>query len=512
MNPKLRAMLEANGLRKDATDQEAWEMLDRLEGEGITFPGIDPGQRSAAGAAPATPAPPATPPAGSNDGDQLSRQQAEELARAEVDKEIARRANIEDAVRLAGLTDHDGGNFACSLLDDRTITIDRARAMIFNEMKKRATPVGSGAHGSGWQVGTEAIEKARNAAVDGLAMRCGIRFTDQSPAGPGAREFRGYRLLDVARCILEARGMNVRGLGMRDLAGRALSSSDFAYVLGALVNKTLVRGYMEWPQTWRPIVSVGNAVDFKEKHAIKFSASPDLLPLNELGEYRQANFSDAKESYRVFTKGRKTALTREMMINDDLDAFARIPMLFGAAAKRMEADMVWSLITMNAALADGIALFHADHGNLGTPATLSAPALGLGRAAMRKQKGMAGEIIDIIPAFLLTPVAMETDAEILLRSTALPEANKSAGVYNPWAGKLTPIADPHLDAADPNAWYLVANPMQAPLIEVAWLEGEEQPYVEEQVNFNSDALEIKVRHDFGCGAVDHRGGYMNAGA
>jgi hypothetical protein len=84
-------------------------------------------------------------------------------------------------------------------------------------------------------------------------------------------------------------------------------------------------------------------------------------------------------------------------------------------------------------------------------------------------------------------------------------------VHNPWAGKLTPIADPHLDAASASAWYLLAHPNQAAVIEVAWLEGEEQPYVEEMVDFNSDALVVKVRHDFGAGTIDHIGGYKNAG-
>jgi phage major head subunit gpT-like protein len=200
-----------------------------------------------------------------------------------------------------------------------------------------------------------------------------------------------------------------------------------------------------------------------------------------------------------------------MIINDDLRAFTRIPQLFGVAAKRMESDAVYSLITANGAMSDTVALFHADHNNLGSAAALGSDGLSAGRTAMRTQKGLNGERIDATPAFLLAPVALETTADILLRSAALPTAEMSSGVVNPWAGKLTPVADPHLDDASETAWYLLAHPNQVPTIEVAYLEGEEQPYVEEMLDFNSDNLIVKVRHDFGAGVVDHVGAYKNPG-
>lgn len=130
---------------------------------------------------------------------------------------------------------------------------------------------------------------------------------------------------------------------------------------------------------------------------------------------------------------------------------------------------------------------------------------------MRTQTGMNGETIDASPAYFLGPVAMETDADILGSFRRAADRQHVLRVKNPWAGKLEPITDPHLDAVSDAAWYLFAHPNVAPVIEVAWLEGEEQPYVEEQIDFNSDALIIKVRHDFGAGAVDHVGGYKNPG-
>ena len=81
-----------------------------------------------------------------------------------------------------------------------------------------------------------------------------------------------------------------------------------------------------------------------------------------------------------------------------------------------------------------------------------------------------------------------------------------------FADRLTPIAEPRLDADSETAWYLVGNPNQVDTVEVAYLEGEEQPYTDEQPLFEQDAIGFKIRHDFGCGVMDHVGFYKNAGA
>lgn len=513
MNEKLRKFLEANGLRTDATVEEAWSRYDELLADGVEVPGVDPGQRSAGGSVvgdgSGDPLPPVSDPA-RGEGVMPDPLSAPDI-QAQIDRALVadagRRSEIEARLATSGLSGEDDGRFARAMLNDPAFTVERASAAIFKRMKERTVPLGTGAYGA-VDVGTESREKLRAAVTDGLALRSGLRVAEPAT---GSRDFRGRSLTGIARECMEMAGQSVRGLSRTQLVGRALaagSASDFPIILAGLVGSHLMQAYNEWPATFRPFVSVGDATDFKAIHALKMSEAPDLMDLNENGEYKTAAFSESGENYRVITKGRTVALTRQMIINDDLRAFTRIPTLFGSAARRMEADAVYSLITANAAMSDGVALFHADHKNLGTAAAIASTALGAGRAMMRKQVGMAGASIDVTPAFLIVPVEKELDAEILLRSASLPDDNKSAGVHNPWAGKLTPIADPHLTGT---AWYLLAHPNQFPALEVAYLEGEEQPYIDEELDFDSDALKIKVRHDFGAGVVDHIGAYKNAG-
>ena len=516
MNKKLRKFLEQNGLRAEASEKEAWELYDELKGKGIELIGVDPGQRSDTGGTPGgnVPAGDGNQPAATEPQDgrrSYSKEELDNIVAAQtvqaLTREATRRTEVQDMIDVSGVGSIDNGTFARSILDNPEIDRARASQLIFAELKKRNQPIGVGAH-----VGTEGREKSRDAVRDGLLLRSGVRL--EKPAA-GANEFRGRHMVEICREMLELAGVSCRGLSNQQIASRAIASgstSDLPMLFSSLVNRSLLGAYDESPATWRPIVAVGTANDFRTMHAVKLSGAPDLQGINENGEYKTANFADSGEWYRVVRKGIKVPFTFEMIINDDLRGLTRVPQLFGASARRMEADAVYSLITTNGVMSDNVALFHATHKNLaGTAGAPSSDTFSVARAAMRKQKGLNGERIDVVPAYVLTPTVYETSIDILLTSAALPTAEMSSGVNNPWRGKLTPVSDPRLDDVSPTAWYMFASPNQAPVIEVAWLEGYEQPFVDENMDFNSDAMIIKVRHCFGAGVVDHVGGYKNAG-
>jgi hypothetical protein len=67
--------------------------------------------------------------------------------------------------------------------------------------------------------------------------------------------------------------------------------------------------------------------------------------------------------------------------------------------------------------------------------------------------------------------------------------------------------------ADPNNWYVLADPGQIEMIELGFLDGREEPelIVQDQPQngsvFTNDAISWKVRHVFGGGWLDYRGAY-----
>ena len=63
-----------------------------------------------------------------------------------------------------------------------------------------------------------------------------------------------------------------------------------------------------------------------------------------------------------------------------------------------------------------------------------------------------------------------------------------------------------------NGWYMFADPNVAPVIEVAFLDGNDTPFLEMQQGFEVDGSKWKVRLDYGVGIRDYRGGYASVGA
>ncbi len=61
-------------------------------------------------------------------------------------------------------------------------------------------------------------------------------------------------------------------------------------------------------------------------------------------------------------------------------------------------------------------------------------------------------------------------------------------------------------------WYMLASPDVAPVFEVVFLNGVQEPFIDQMNTWTIDGVEMKVRLDYGVGAVDYRGAITNAGA
>jgi len=299
------------------------------------------------------------------------------------------------------------------------------------------------------------------------------------------------------------------------LSAGGASTSDFAAIFQDAANKRLLKAFEEAGSTWRPWCSVVPATDFKEIHGISLSEAPDLDLVNERGEYQESNFKDKQESYHMGKYGKLVSLSLEMIVNDDLRGFQKLPKALGTAAARKESDVIYGLLTSNPVMKEtGKTLFYSAHKNLASGADLGgvdSDNLSAARLAIRLQKGIKGAVLNLTPKYVLIPAAYETAADIILRSISLPESGMSSGVANPWTGKLIPISDARLDANSSKAWYMVADPNQIDTVEVSFLDGNEQPTLTEHEEYKTDSIVWKVRHIFGAGIMDYRGFYKNAG-
>lgn len=358
--------------------------------------------------------------------------------------------------------------------------------------------------------GTE-TEGYRQAIEDAVALRANPSLTLDAPRIEAAREFRGLTLIELARDYVQRTGMRAPS-GRLELAGEALgmrygalTTSDFAIALANASNKRVRAAFQAAPQTFRPIVSVGTLPDFKPTNIVGLGDAPALLLVPENGEFKRGAITDTGLNYQLQTYGRIIAITRQAIVNDDMMLFGRIPTMFGRKAADLESDLVWGIITTNPTMGDGVALFHASHGNLaGAGGAISVTTLGAGRQAMRTQTSAEGGYLNIQPMFLIVGPAKEVEAQQVLAAVT---ANATSAV-NPFAGSLTLIVEPRITG---NQWFLSASPDAFDTIELAHLLGQEELFTDTRVGFDVDGVENKARLDVGAAAIDYRGFYKNPG-
>lgn len=414
---------------------------------------------------------------------------------------------------------------ATKLINDKTPLV-RAQAFVFEELAKRGREDEGPSRipsGGRIEVGDDPLVHARAGIENALLHRAAPNLKDSEgkqkfPLSEKGREYRSMGLMDIARALLHGRGIRTTGMSKIEMAGAALglsqrtmhTTSDFALLLADVQGKVLRAAYDEAPQTWQALARTVILPDFKASKQLQLGDAPALQAVLEHGEFTRGTVAEAKEQFALSTYGRIFGITRQALINDDTDAFARIPLEFGRSARRKESDLAWAQITGSGVMGDGDVLFHTNHANLTSSGTaISVDSLGVARKTLRVQKGLDGTtLMNLTPRYLIVPAAKETIADQYV--TAITAAAGSS--VNPFAGRLTVISEPRLDTASSTAWYMSADPSQIDILLHGVLEGQEGPVIETRVGFDVDGIEIKARLDCAFKAADWRGIYKNAGA
>lgn len=413
---------------------------------------------------------------------------------------------IYQAVRKAQLDDE--------LADDmieRDLNLTQARAEIADKLVERQrerspeldrhvdVTRGYGGHGGDFHRG----------AVDGILLRCGIKVQEPHPA---AHDFRGSSIIDIARDVVAQHNGRVSHMGRNELVRAALSTSDFANILQDAINTSLLTGMMLESSVggFRRWTRSGLLQDFKQAHRVGLSEFPDLEEVPEGSEYRHKSITDFGETIQLSTFGNIISFTRQAIINDNLDALTRVPNAMGMAASRTVANQVYNVLLNNPTMRDGNSLFdETNHGNDASSGTaVTVTALSDARAAMRKQTGEQGAAhLNIEPQFLIVGADRESEAEQVMADISPDQVSNAvpAGIRN-----LELVVDPRLD--DSGNWFVAADPGIYDTVEVAYLDGAEEPFVEQKEGWNIDGAEFKVRIDYGTAALDWRGLYRNSGA
>jgi len=455
-------------------------------------------QRSAPGGTPApaqTPAP-------------AAGQEASAVAERAVAAERERVSTIGVLCRRHGLE----GEFSEDLIA-RGVTVAAAREAVLDQLAERDPLQGRAHEPARPRDDGSASAGYRSAVENALQHRAqpGVALTD------AGREFRGMTLMEMARHALERSGVSTRGMSKMELASAALgqravgyhTSGDFPTVLANLGNQTLRGAYEGTPRTFTSWARRASLSDFRPTTRVQISNAPKLEKVLEGAEFQYGTFGEASTQYALATYGKVIAFSRQMLINDDLGAFTRVSGSFGARAAQLEGDLVYAILLNNGVMSDGVALFHANHGNLGTAAAIDEASLTAALTAFAKQTDIDGTAIDVAPEYILVPPGQRAlEARKLLTSTT-PSTTAQVNTY---AGRLQPIEERRLLPASGAApWFLASSTAMMDTVEYAYLDGNEGVFTETRNGFEVDGIEIKARLDFAASAIDHRGLYKNAG-
>lgn len=310
----------------------------------------------------------------------------------------------------------------------------------------------------------------------------------------------------------------------------ALSTSDFPLLFGDTLERLVLQDFQAAPSDWTRFLRTGTVPDFRSVKRLKLSDGDQRLNRVAEGEsYPAGDRDEAAYTFSVNKYGRVFHMFWEALINDDLDALRNLPSVMSRAARRTEDYFASSLYVANTTL------FTAEHGNKGT-APLSLAALKAAYQAMAGFRDENGEPIFNRPVYLVVDPVQYLDALELVGSMQIQWAGGAADAgavavayptENVMRGRLTVLEDPYMSLIDTTngdtSWYLLADPRNGYVAEVARLRGYEQPQLfmktanavrvgggpvdPTEGDFDTDSVHYKVRHVIGGSHANAVGGW-----
>lgn len=294
-----------------------------------------------------------------------------------------------------------------------------------------------------------------------------------------------------------------KGIVLRE----SLDSTSFDAVLADVMHKRFIDTYMRpGLQLWRRVCIIGSFNDLKTQHRTRFGGYGNLPIVPERAAYPALTSpTDEEATYVPAKRGGTEDLSWEMILNDDANAIRFIPIRLGVSAGQTLLEFVLDMIATNPTIYDSVALFHANHNNLSTTAfgTTTAQYMAM-RLKMRQQTELdSGKRLGITPSILLLPGDLEEAAFNAFQRGTEQEPK--------FATTITPTILAIDYWSDTNNYFALADPTVSPVLEVAFLNGDEEPEVQLQDDpsqgqmFARDVRTYRIKHTYGGAVLDYRG-------
>ena len=411
---------------------------------------------------------------------------------AQVQAELNKRNADIKAVFAPFGSAHDSLLVEC--LGDLSITAEQAKDKLLAKLGAGTTPSAAVTpYADNGNIVGDSVKQS-------LLARAGI---DKDKADAKDNAYNAMTLRELARASLVDRGISVSGHNAMSMVGLAFthSSSDFGQILIDVAHKSLLKGWETAAENFDQFTSHGTLTDFRPAKRVGLGDFGYLPQVGEGEEYTYGTIGDEGASVALATYGQLFSITRQAIINDDMNLLTKIPEKMGQAARATIAKLVFALLTGNAIAQDGKALFDESHKNTLTGAALDVTSIDKVIQLMNGFVNARGEPLAIEPEFMLLPTSLYTRAKQVLGSASVEGADANSGIINPIRDIVPALKSARLQVADPKSWYLINKEA----IEVSYLDGIDTPYIEQQNGFTVDGVSTKVRIDAGVNVIDYRG-------
>ena len=345
--------------------------------------------------------------------------------------------------------------------------------------------------------------KLTDAVRDALALRLGTR--QLKDVHPDAEKYRNAPLAQLANMLLpEAE----RSFNPVEIAERSMVTGDFPILLMSAGNRVLESEFEAQVATAQAFVKQVDVSDFRVNTDAVTGQGGRLDKTLENGDLKELTKAEHAESWKLESFGNKFVLTREMIINDDLNAFTDMLSLFAGMAVTTFNGLVYDLLTVKGdysayKMADGTAVYSTTvHKNKASSA-LDSASLSAGRLAMRNHKGIDGVTpLNIVPKYLVVAPALEQTARELMGASNKIGATNT-GEINVHQNSLELIVDAELSSA--TEWYLLA---ERRTIKVGYLAGTGRKPVLKMNDSSLIRTTFEGVFDMGMVVEDYRGMYQ----
>ncbi|MCC6425706.1 MAG: hypothetical protein IT435_02675 [Phycisphaerales bacterium] len=390
------------------------------------------------------------------------------------------------------------------------------------EVLRASRPKAPAIHALDSSITNEVLEAAcfQSAKLEGLDKVCSEQALEVASkrfqSGLGLQEllieaaiangYTGRKFRDSRRVLEAAFGRGIEaGMSVIDVGG----------ILSNVANKFLLEGFFSVERVWRSICAVRNVSDFKTVTSYRLVGKDQYEQVAPGGELKHGNLGEETYTNKADTYGLMLSIDRRDIINDDLGAITTVPRKLGRGSGLKINDVFWTAFMNNAA-------FFA----VGNKNFISGAATNLGIDALTQVEQTFMDLVDtdgkptgVMPSILLVPTALSAIGTQLYKSVEMRDttANVKFPVANPHQGKFRIEVSRYLANAlytgfSAKAWYLLADPSDLPVVEMAFLNGQEAPTIEtSDADFSQLGVRMRGYHDFGVNLQDPRGGVKSKG-